>query len=780
MRPQRLEMTGFSAFAAPTVVDFEGAELFALTGPTGAGKTSVLDAILFALYGAVPRHGKQAVTAVVTQGLLEAKIRLDFTIADAGYRVARVVKRDPKTGKATTTEARLETGDEVIASGPSDVTAEIAGLLGLSFDQFCRCVLLPQGEFARFLHDKPGDRQDLLVALLDLGVYEKVGRLATVRKEVAEARVGEIDARLTRIGEVEPRHLEQAATRVSLLEELATSVESSTKVLEDMAGRRAEAERAAADKRRRVGVLEKLAAPSGLEELAAQLAEAATLLEAAQAEQQTASSRLARAESDLAGLPARAILERWRDRRTEFSDLEELLQKTSAVLEETEVEAVEAAAAAESAAQLFEEAQQAHAAAHLRSGLAVGEECPVCRRPIDELLDEPPPAELEEARRGKDQTADMARRAGLAHAAAEAESKTLVARKDKLADEVADAPSNEEIEVSLVAVASAEDELRSSREASAGATAEVESATTRRDRHTSKERKARAELQAVWRSLAELDPPPIDFEDVPGQWEQLLSWAETRKPELLREADAADEALGALRVQLDELASAVLDQCRAAGVEVGNLRPGVAVAGARAAAVAERDRIAEALIEVSDLRSERTGKQEEAVVAREVGRQLRADHFERWLLEEAMRLLADGANRRLVELARGRYSLAVDSTLGFEVVDHFAAGERRGVRTLSGGETFLVSLALALSLADHIVELAASDQNRLESIFLDEGFGTLDAETLEVVAAVIADIGATGKTVGFVTHVAALAEQAPVRFEVATGTGGATITRVDI
>ncbi len=86
------------------------------------------------------------------------------------------------------------------------------------------------------------------------------------------------------------------------------------------------------------------------------------------------------------------------------------------------------------------------------------------------------------------------------------------------------------------------------------------------------------------------------------------------------------------------------------GVEVGSVRPGVAVAGARAAAVAERDRISEALSEVSHLRSERAGKLEEAVVAREVGRQLRADHFERWLLEEAMRLLADGANRRLVEL----------------------------------------------------------------------------------------------------------------------------------
>ena len=773
-------MVGFSAFAERTVVDFEGAELFALTGPTGAGKTSVLDAILFALYGAVPRHGKQAVTAVVTQGLLEARVGLEFTVADAAYRVARVVRRDPKTGRASTAEARLEMGDEVIASGASDVTAEIEDRLGLSFDQFCRCVLLPQGEFARFLHDKPGDRQDLLVALLDLGIYEKVGRLATVRKEVAEARVGEIDARLTRIGEVEPEHLERAAARVTLLEELAVTVESSTKTLEDLTGRRAEAERTAADKRRRAGMLAKLSAPPGLDELAQHLAEASAQLEAARSEQQMAVGRLEKAEAAFMALPARGILERWRERRVELSELEQLLEKAALVLEEAETEAVATATSAEKTSRVLEEAQRAHAAAHLRSGLAIGEDCPVCHRRIDELSEEPPPAELEQAKQERDQTADRARRAALSHAAAEADNRSLHLRQESLAGELTEAPPPHEVDASLAAITAAEEELRNCRQANADATAAVDAATTRRDLHTSKERKARNELQGAWRSLAEIDPPVLDFEDVPGQWEQLLSWAEARKPVLVREADEADEALAVLRVELDELAADVLERCKAAGVEVGSVRPGVAVAGAKAAAVAERDRISEALSEVSHLRSERANKLEEAVVAREVGRQLRADHFERWLLEEAMRLLADGANRRLVELARGRYSLTVDSSLGFEVVDHFAADERRSVRTLSGGETFLVSLALALSLADHIVELAASDQNRLESIFLDEGFGTLDAETLEVVAAVIADIGATGKTVGFVTHVAALAEQAPVRFEVATGAGGATITRVDV
>ena len=69
MRPVRLELEGFTAFRERTVVDFEGVDLFALTGPTGAGKSSVIDAMIFAFYGTVPRFGDdRLVGAVVSQG----------------------------------------------------------------------------------------------------------------------------------------------------------------------------------------------------------------------------------------------------------------------------------------------------------------------------------------------------------------------------------------------------------------------------------------------------------------------------------------------------------------------------------------------------------------------------------------------------------------------------------------------------------------------------------------------------------------------------------------
>ena len=100
------------------------------------------------------------------------------------------------------------------------------------------------------------------------------------------------------------------------------------------------------------------------------------------------------------------------------------------------------------------------------------------------------------------------------------------------------------------------------------------------------------------------------------------------------------------------------------------------------------------------------------------------------------------------------------------------------MRTLSGGETFQASLALALALADQLAGLSTSAAS-LESIMLDEGFGTLDAATLDTVAATLENLAARGdRMVGVVTHVAALAERIPVRFEVHKDARTAYVERV--
>ena len=105
-------------------------------------------------------------------------------------------------------------------------------------------------------------------------------------------------------------------------------------------------------------------------------------------------------------------------------------------------------------------------------------------------------------------------------------------------------------------------------------------------------------------------------------------------------------------------------------------------------------------------------------------------------------------------------------------------GQDRDTSTLSGGETFQASLALALALSDQLATLAAGGRTTLDSIFLDEGFGTLDPDALEIVAGTLENLAQGNRMVGVVTHVAALADRVPVRFEVSRDSRTSTIERV--
>src|SRR3954462_10983467 len=93
MRPNRLELEGFTAFRERTVVEFDGADLFAFRGPTGSGKSSLVDARGFALFGRVHRYGEKLVHAAISSGANEVRVRLDFTVGATEYTAVRVARR---------------------------------------------------------------------------------------------------------------------------------------------------------------------------------------------------------------------------------------------------------------------------------------------------------------------------------------------------------------------------------------------------------------------------------------------------------------------------------------------------------------------------------------------------------------------------------------------------------------------------------------------------------------------------------------------------------------
>lgn len=133
------------------------------------------------------------------------------------------------------------------------------------------------------------------------------------------------------------------------------------------------------------------------------------------------------------------------------------------------------------------------------------------------------------------------------------------------------------------------------------------------------------------------------------------------------------------------------------------------------------------------------------------------------------------ANQQLERL-HGRYQLARRSSgeLELEVLDTWQADAARDTKTLSGGESFLVSLALALALSDLV-----SHKTSIDSLFLDEGFGTLDGETLEIALDALDNLNASGKMIGVISHVEALKERIPVQLKVhkSVGMGYSTLDR---
>jgi DNA repair protein SbcC/Rad50 len=297
----------------------------------------------------------------------------------------------------------------------------------------------------------------------------------------------------------------------------------------------------------------------------------------------------------------------------------------------------------------------------------------------------------------------------------------------------------------------------------------------------------RSQAEAAWAAfdrardqVARLGPPPADRTDLAASWDALLAWAAERRPAATSAAEEATRAVEDAKRRWRELDDALRRECQQRGVEVAvGTAPAIAVAGAAEGARQRLQRLDEQLVRADAARTELAAAQEERTLAKALGGHLRADGFERWLLARALGLLVRGASSILRELSSGAYSLALDDTNQFLVLDHRNADEPRTVRSLSGGERFLASLALALALAEHVAELAAEGAARLESLFLDEGFGTLDADTLDVVASAIEELGSRGRMVGVVTHVRDLAERIPVRFEVRRGPSGSTVRRLD-
>ena len=823
MRPLELTVNGFRSYGEQTCFDWRGRRLVGIVGPIGSGKSSILDAIAFALYGKTPATSSDT-RSLINQRQDLAQVQFTFRVDGVAWQVVRAIKRRGQSQHALYPydEARgaAITGDAI--TGATTVTARVEQLLGLDFDAFRRSVLLAQNHFAEFLNARPSDRDNVLKGVFGLDRVDAMREVARERLRAAEADAKDLERRLDEVTQARARlgawQTERATTetRRTTLEGLRARVET----LARDAQAAAQARDAAATRVTQLDAWSKeLPAREQSEATIAAFARhagAGTALRTAReaAEAAAATARTAR-DATIAEVGERTHLESARravdalahaaqardadaKRRDDAErgrlEADAALASAHAALKTADAEAKKATTALTRAAKALEGADEARHAARsrdsaltLRRELEAGDPCPVCGRKIARLpAEEETPdldaadASVETARERRDAAQREASAAGATSARAQA---TVEAGAQRVATATAaaqqaaaalggataqhaaaanavatllgaapKAPTDATKHLDAVAarltavedaVTAAEAAERAARDAEAGGAAALEA--------------ARRELTALRVRLASvaarLDLAAPD-DDAPAAVHALLAavrgrWAAERGAtvEARTQAQArAREASEARRALLDAAGVPPTEEYEQAVAEVGKR------VAALDALLAEAQRQIAAAAD-----AEREGGAIEARRAtyHRLADDLTPSKFLRYLLEDERRALAEIGSERFEQLTAGRYRFVEDGT--FAVVDLIAAESARAAETLSGGETFLASLSLALALA----EMVNREGGRLDAFFLDEGFGSLDEEHLDLAMAGIERLvtESDDRLVVVVSHVPALRDR---------------------
>ncbi|CAN5713335.1 exonuclease SbcCD subunit SbcC [soil metagenome] len=854
MRPIRLEVRGFTAFRDAQVIDFEGLDLFAIWGPTGSGKSSLLDAMTYALYGQVERIGNRA-GLLVSQGQVRLSVLLELALDGARYRIHRSTSQG-----ASGTRVLLEklSDGEWLSFGEGadrvrDVNGHVERLLGLDYNAFTRSVVLPQGKFAEFLVGDARDRRAILTDLLGLGLF---GRMSARSQETAKtaqltarAKSDVLDSEYAEVGDAQLQQAldsEQTARhRADELSTAATAVEEIHGRFEDL-GRRLSA---LAESLEEVGRLEAAmgARASSLRRLTGAMENAQKLVAAARNAHEAGERAVTESEDAFRAAEGRwgkleevsaasVLCQRITEQEAELRRAEDATTVAEQSLAEARVADEEARAAltarrneADAARGGLVAAEAVHEQAHrsnlvgaLTSGLGTGDPCPVCDRPLDAAPSAADDATLQAAVASLRAARDAHEAARQAHAAeerhralaeqalrqAEGElrrceregsrrAQSLAALGEELARHFDGPPppdpsaAIETRMAELRALAAQCDRSRARLDEERVSLAREEKAAAALDAELSAARSGLGALDliGVWtrarRAAGALEASLATPPEWPEEPDALAATAEARARELGalgRELQEANKSRLLERDDLlDDAGRALPEWLEIEWASTRQLLAGLWVAAQDAAAqaracAAEVTGMRQRMARKSSLQEEISAALHRAAVHRELAYELRADRLVDFLQAEALASLASFGSDRLAYLSGGRYRFAFERD-EFFVVDSWNGEDRRSVRTLSGGETFLASLALALALSEQVQALSVTRRAKLDSLFLDEGFGTLDAETLEIVVSAIEQLGGDGRMVGVITHVPELAERMPTRLVLTKSPRGSAVTR---
>lgn len=876
MKPIQLVLSAFGPYVERTVIDFSalGEEgLFLIAGDTGAGKTTIFDAISFALYGEASggkeKRKSKSFHSDYVSDQTETYVELTFRHRGETWWIRRNLEyqrpaKKKKDGMETTTrqaaDAQMrneDTGEEILRM--DDVNRRVRELLGLTQDQFTQTVMIAQGDFLKILTASSDDRKKLFRDLFHTNLYvdlqsrlqEKNRACADEQKaleQVILSAEGKIDpeaefaereillsycgqiqhtdalcALLARLIEQEKAAQEQAraqkkeaADQIGALIAAVTEGERVNRDFADWESKRArlaaltagqgeiDAQRAALAAARRAQQLETDEAlmRRTLRDMDAQraaLSEAQAALEQAEKALPEAETRMKEAESR--GGEIHALLAQAKQMEDCLPVLGEV-ERLKAALDTQKRELQRLTADSSRAQAAYIAAQNSYylsQAGLLARELKAGQPCPVCGSTAH-----PCPAQI---------TPETVTRQALEQAAKRRETAEK-AQSDAATRLAANRAALDEREDRLRALKIGADETRqrlaaridAAHRAAADRQREIDEARSAYQALDKRKTAAQSAVDAAQKQLAALEKDLRAQTEAFEQKRAAHGFEDEASYRLAKRTNAEIERLDLEIRNFDEQKRTLAAQTHELEDKLsGRQKTDLTALQNRRAAALDRQAKAEnaekAMVRKLTLHesADREIRQANAAIQKKRGKWqiiqelytccagIAAGNprakltFEAYVQQYYFRFVVAAANKRLTRLTDGMFTLRVmreaanrvsQSGLDLEVLDR-STGQARDVSTLSGGESFLASLALALGLSDAVQ--SQSGQIRMDAMFIDEGFGSLDENALRSSIDVLLELADGKRLIGIISHVQELEERIDKQIVVTKTPNGSTV-----
>ena len=767
MKPLQLTMRAFGAYADEQTIDFTllgDKNFFLIHGPTGSGKTTILDAISFALYGSASGDLRESKSLRSDYAPAEQKTEVEFTFKSGEhiYQVLRAPEQELKKQRGEGTRKvpaaaalfkLLSDGSkDPLAAKSDEVTKKVTEIIGFKAEQFRQIVLLPQGEFRRFLIAESKDRKAILETIFKTELYRRIETLLAERSSSIDNNYQTLkQQRQFILDSTECADREQLDASIQLL---LQRQKEETAALQTAAARLTAAKLQLQQAQQLHNAFtEAAAAQAALLTLTEQRSTVAAIkTEAAQAEKAALleeiynSTLRAHKHNQECQTAAQNALQATLNTK---NDLQELHRQLSEQLQQLDGQAVTTAADLNKALELLNQRiLQLHSEAAKLSGvtaelerlaaaLADNEPCPVCGS-----LQHPHPATVSAAQR-----ADLQRQT------------QIISNQTRALQQL-----QQQYQQTQLQLAGCEATQKSTQTAAEAAMQEFSAL-----RQHFKERLEASDFdsQAAFLAAMRTEARRQQLQQTIAAYEQNLA--------------AATDRLQRAQNAIDGKTAPELTACQNAEQQADALYR--QLTAQTAVTAKELTDLQTAQLRLQELEKQMGALQEAYQTAASLAETARGNNpsrltFSAFVLQAILDDVLQAANLRLTSMSRGRYSLSRtgdvldarrENGLNIEVTDSFT-GVARPVKTLSGGELFLASLSLALGLSDVVQAYAGGI--RLDTILVDEGFGTLDSESLDMAIRTLTDLQKGGRLVGIISHVSELRERIIARLEVIPGQRG--------